>query len=260
METERKGSLNTPDLALAWAEAPWDTAVFGHPVLQFTHLEVRGPAAGGDLAIFEQARDRLGAGLVSCRLDHDRLLESMLLEDHGFRFIEMVFHPELENLQDHTLPDNNGLEAAPASHEDLPAILDIAGSAFRNERFHVDPRLDPALGDRRYRNWVESSLDHDRQRLHVLKEGGRIVAFFVTEHQEDGTCYWHLNAVAPTAQGQGYGRRAWLAMLRLAKQEDAVRIRTCIVARNHRVLNLYARLGFRFPPPLMTFHWVRDQA
>ena len=68
-----------------------------------------------------------------------------------------------------------------------------------------------------------------------------------------------INAVAPGAQGQGYGWRAWQAMLAQAHLEGAERVRTAIVARNHRVLNLYARLGFRFPAPLMTFHWVHPE-
>jgi RimJ/RimL family protein N-acetyltransferase len=180
----------------------------------------------------------------------------MLLEGHGFRFIEMAYHPELDRLESIALPDDT-LMVARATPQDLLEVLEIAGNAFRNERFHVDPRLNPSLGDLRYCNWVKSSLDHPSQRLEVVRDGEQLVAFFVTEMLEDGTCYWHLNAVAPNAQGQGYGRRAWQAMLRKAREEGARRVQTCIVARNHRVLNLYARLGFRFAPPLMTFHWVR---
>jgi GNAT superfamily N-acetyltransferase len=104
---------------------------------------------------------------------------------------------------------------------------------------------------------AKSSIGHPCQRLYVVREGHRLVSFFLTEMLPDGSCYWHLNAVAPDAQGQGYGRRAWLAMLDFAKVSGAKKVRTCIVARNHKVLNLYARLGFYFPPPLMTFHWVR---
>lgn len=253
------GILNTPGLRLAWSEAPWDTAIFGFPVLQISRMEVLDLSAGEDIALFEAARDRLEAGLVSCRLAHERLRESMLLEEHGFRFIEMVFQPELDDLQARDLGDPAGLGVALAEAADLPAVEKIAGSAFRNERFHVDPRLDSALGDQRYRQWVRSSLSHPSQRLYVVWDGGHLVAFFVTEMLADGTCYWHLNAVAPAAQGRGYGRRAWQAMLLRARVEGAKRVRTCIVARNHRVLNLYARLGFRFPPPTMTFHWVKEQ-
>ena len=249
-------AIDTRNLLLDWSEAHWDSVIFGCPVLQITRMEIRGTEADKEFAAFEAARDGLNAGLVSCRLAHDRLRESILLEARGFRFIEMAFHPELDHLEKLVLPSDT-LSVARATSQDLPEVLKIAGNAFRNERFHVDPRLDPKLGDLRYCNWVTSSLDHPSQRLTLVRDGELLVAFFVTEMLEDGACYWHLNAVAPQAQGQGYGRRAWQTMLRQAREEGAHRVQTCIVARNHRVLNLYARLGFRFSPPLMTFHWVK---
>lgn len=253
-----EGVVDTPDLFLKWEEAPWDTAVFGFPVLQISRMEVRGPSAISSMSTYEVARDRLEAGLVSCRMPHGHLKESMLLEDHCFRFIEMAYMPELNNLAGIEFTEKDEIDVRLAGEGDLRALIEIAGSAFRNERFHVDPRLDPALGDERYRRWVKNSLDHPHQRLYVVRDSAQVVAFFLTEMLADGTCYWHLNAVAPHVQGHGYGRRAWQAMLRDAKDAGAKRIRTCIVARNYRVLNLYARLGFSFPPPLMTFHWVRD--
>ncbi|MDW7773262.1 MAG: GNAT family N-acetyltransferase [Desulfobulbaceae bacterium] len=251
------GVVETSGLLLEWTEAPWDTAIYGYPVLQIIRIEVIGPSAPDDLSSFETARDRLGAGLVSCRLPHERLNESMLLEDRGFRFIEMVYLPELDDLKNRSLREQSGLDIRLAVEGDIPALRDIAGSAFRNERLYMDPRLDAELSDERYRRWVHNSLSHPGQRLYVVTGDGYPVAFFITEMFPDGTCYWHLNAVAPEAQGRGYGRRVWNAMLGQAKSAGAVRVRTCIAARNHRVLNLYARLDFRFPPPLMTFHWVR---
>jgi RimJ/RimL family protein N-acetyltransferase len=255
---DAEGAIDTLSLHLEWAEAPWDTAVFGFPVLQISHIAVNDKSAASDFGTFEAARDRLGAGLVSCRMPHERLNESMLLEDHGFRFIEMVYMPELDSLASVEMPEKTDINVGLAGEGDLHALMEIAGSAFHNERFHVDPRLDPALGDERYRRWVQNSLGHPHQRLYVIRDGAQPVAFFLTEVLADGTCYWHLNAVSPQVQGRGYGRRAWQAMLREAKAAGAQRVRTCIVARNFRVLNLYARLGFRFPAPLMTFHWVRD--
>ncbi|MHB8810247.1 MAG: GNAT family N-acetyltransferase [Desulfobulbaceae bacterium] len=257
LREDAAGVVATPGLSLEWAEAPWDTAVFGYPVLQISQIKVLGPSAAGDLSRFEAVRDSLGAGLVSCRLPHECLRESFLLETRGFRFIEMVYMPELDNLRDRGLHRETGLGIRPAEEGDLPALLHIAGTAFRSERFHMDPRLDAGLGDERYRRWVQSSFSHPHQRLYAVSDQGQLVAFFITEMLPDGTCYWHLNAVASDKQGRGYGRRAWLAMLAQAGAAGAQRVRTCIVARNHRVLNLYARLDFRFPPPLMTFHWVR---
>lgn len=252
-----QGAIRSPALELEWSEAPWDTAVYGHPVLQITHMKTHGAVALVELEPFIRARDASNSGLVSCRLLHDRLRESMLLEDIGFRFIEMVYQPELVGLQSSSLADAHGLSVLPATPNDLPEVINAAGRAFGNERFHVDPRLPCSLADRRYENWVQSSLNHAAQRLYVVRDVGVFVAFFVVEHLQDGTCYWHLNAVAPELQGKGYGFRSWSAMLASARDAGAARVRTSIVARNHRVLNLYSRLGFSFPPPLMTFHWVR---
>lgn len=252
------GRIDTRDLLVEWAEAPWDTAVMGAPVLQIANIEVRGANATTDLGPFVDMCDAIGCTLVSCRLPHERLRESMFLEEAGFRFIEMVYQPEITDLSGIDTGGCKGLSASLAENADLNAVLEIAGKAFGNERFHVDPRIPSHVGDVRYQNWVRQTLQHPRQRLYVLRDNGTVVAFFVVEHHDDGTCYWHLNAVAPQAQGKGYGKRAWLTMLARARQEGASRVRTSIVARNVRVLNLYARLGFRFSEPSMTFHWIRS--
>lgn len=253
------GRISTDALLLEWSEAPWDTAIYGQPVLQITRLELSANAPGADAGPFLRARDECASNLVSCRLPVDRLRESMFLEDLGFRFIEVIYAPEIDI--DRVPPlATPPLALSRATDDDLDAVREIAGSAFRNERFHVDPRMPAALADLRYQNWAASALDHPRQRLEVLRDGTSIIAFFVTEMLADGTCYWHLNAVHPDAQGRGYGRRAWHTMLAAASDEGARRVRSSIVARNHRVLNLYASLGFRFPPPAMTFHWVRTGA
>jgi ribosomal protein S18 acetylase RimI-like enzyme len=229
------------------------------PVVQIDNIEVTGSDAPADMRQFEVQRDEIGARLVSCRLPHDRMAESMLLEHCGFRFIEMLYAPELD-LASHVAADTNDLTIASASEADLPALLAIAGASFRHERFKVDPRLDPAISDLRYQNWVATTLAHPTQELYVIRDGASLIAFFVTESLADGTCYWHLNAIAPEAQGQGYGKRVWSSMVDRAKRSGAQRVRTSVVARNNRVLNLYARLGFSFSAPKMTFHWVRPAA
>lgn len=250
------GTLDGASLRLDWHETPWDSALLGSPALNIATIAVLGPSAGREFAAFERARAACGSRFVACRLAADRQAESMLLESAGFRFIEMVCQPVLADLARAALPPYQPLEVALCTADDVAAVEAIAGTAFGHERFHTDPRLPPGIGDVRYRNWVRTSLVHPRQRIHVLREAGRPVAFFVTEALDDGTTYWHLNAVAPEAQGRGIGRRAWLTMIARAAEEGATRVRSSIVMRNLRVLNLYASLGFRFEAPSMTFHWV----
>lgn len=244
-----------PALSLSWSEAPWDEAVCGFPVFQITEMRLGSGDPLPCFTAFEAARQARGVGLVSCRLPHERLAESMLLESRGFRVIEMVYRPRLA-LCVGRAPEVDLLQVREGSEADLPELLAIAGSAFRNERFRVDPRLAPEISDRRYQNWVRSSLGHARQRLRVLWDGPQRVAFFVIELLDDGCCYWHLNAVAPALHGRGYGRRAWLSMLADAAAMGAVAVQSSIVARNAPVLNLYASLGFRFDAPSTTLHWV----
>lgn len=254
--TGLSGTLDGASLQLSWHETPWDSALLGFPALNIATIAVRGPSARTAFAAFEHARAACGSRFVACRLAADRHAESALLEAAGFRFIEMVCQPVLEGIDTLALPPGRPLDVAPGTADDLAAIEAIAGTAFGHERFHADRRLPAGIGDARYRNWVRTSLAHPRQRLHVLSEAGKPVAFFVTEALDDGTSYWHLNAVAPEAQGRGIGRRAWLTMISRAAHEGAMRVRSSIVVRNLRVLNLYASLGFRFEAPSMTFHWV----
>lgn len=248
--------LNGKALHLRWSEAPWDEAVLGYPVIQIERIEMLGSPdrAREEFRQFEQHCASRGVGMVSCRMPHDQLRESMLIEDAQFRFVEMAYRPERALVAEDAWM--HGLVVRPAQHEDLKEVRHIASTAFRNERFYMDPRLNPEVSDIRYGNWALSAFEHPQQRLHVLTDGGQLVSFFVIELQERNVCYWHLNAIADAFQGKGYGLRCWRAMLQWAREQGCASVASSVVARNHRVINLYAKLGFRFAAPNMTFHWI----
>ncbi len=253
------GSIDNAVLAMAWTETPWDSALFGFPVLHISSLACRAPLVQAEEAFvrFEQQRDALGCRFASARVPAADTEASFLLQARGFRVVEMLLHPEFDlDTVAARAPLSAALEVRPAETDSLPALEEIAGAAFGLERFHVDPRVPRGLGDRRYCNWVRSALNHPRQRLLELFDGEQRVAFFVTERLDDGTEYWHLNAVDKQAQGRGIGERAWAAMIDRARGEGARRVRSAIVVRNVRVMNLYAKLGFRFLPPLIGLHWA----
>jgi RimJ/RimL family protein N-acetyltransferase len=249
--------LSAPGLRLTAAVVPWDTEVFGFPVAQIYTLEVTDPLLCATEAYqgFQAWLDTNQVRVASCRLPHDRLRESMFLEAQGFRFVEMVLHPRIEALGGLEIPVDC-ITIVPAQEADLAALQGIAERAFSHERYHLDPRLESYLADLRYGRWVRNSLNHPRQRLLKVLDGERLVACFIVEARKKGEVYWHLTAVSPEYQGQGYGRRVWQAMLRRHGEEGFESVTTTISARNVAVLNLYARLSFRFLPPEMTFHWV----
>jgi RimJ/RimL family protein N-acetyltransferase len=187
-------------------------------------------------------------------LPSDRLRESMLLEESGFRFVEMVYRPALRPLP---VFDASGesVVVGEASPGDLPGIESIAGSAFTTGRFFVDWRLDRDASNRRYRRWVRNSFDDAQHRVLKATLDGDLVGFFIVEHRPDRSVYWHLTAIAPAWQGRGLGKRLWHAMVARHRAEGVERIDTTISAHNAPAMNIYARLGFNFTAPQMTFHW-----
>ncbi len=249
--------LASAGLDLAWVDVPWDTAVLGYPVLHLERVRALGAGAPEALAAVVARWKQQGVGLVSCRLPMPCSAESMLLESAGFRFVEVVYRPEIE-LGMHLAAAarlGDDIQITPAQREDLPVLLPSAAVVFRMGRLHSDPRIDSACADIRYQRWVETALTHATQRVWMLWLRGERLGFFVTEMLADGTCYWHLNALLPRMQGQGHGKRVWMRMLEHAGQAGAKRVATCITAHNCRALSLYARLGFTFAVPWMTLHW-----
>jgi ribosomal protein S18 acetylase RimI-like enzyme len=253
---------------------PWDSAALGVPAAQIRELSLP-PATGGDrrdpddqladelLGAFDAWCREHDVRFAACRLDHLRIRESIALERADFRFVETTYEVGLDDL---------GIVATPAADvviervrpgdPDLAAAIAIAGSAFTTGRFAVDPRLDPAVNGRRYAAWVASSAAAERQIVLGARLLGEVVGFFVVEDVAADTVYWHLTAVAPAAQGRGIGRSLWQAMVARHRAAGARSIRTTISGHNLPVINLYARLGFRFVGSGQTLHrvWTADAA
>lgn len=238
---------------------PWDTDIFGFPVAQISRVEF-GPASAPDRALrqFETWCADHEVRLVSCRLDHTRLLESIALEGLGFRFIEMVYGPRLDSLDGVTAP-RLAMEVTAAERADLADIETIAYDAFSTGRFLLDPRLPADLSRRRYATWVRTSFDTPGQSVLKAVVDGELVGFFIVEQRSDSSIYWHLTAIAPGWQGRGIGMSLWQTMLLRHRAEGATSVATTISGHNEPAINLYARLGFAFRSPQMTFHWLRDR-
>lgn len=247
-----------PCLRLVARHAPHDERALGYPVVAISEIEVidpRGATTAYDDFVRWLARRQVR--LVSCRLAHHRLGESMFLEQRGFRFVEMMLTPSLAPLTPVDI-DADGVTLVEAAAAELPALCAIAGRAFRHERYHVDPRVETAAADQRYANWVADAASHPRQQVLAVREGDQPVGVFVVEHGDDGDVYWHLTAIDPRCQGRGLGTRTWSAMLNRHHAQGMTAVRTRISARNVAVLNLYTKLGFRFGNPEMTFHRCLD--
>lgn len=250
-------SLEADGLLLRASLVPWDTEILKFPVAHIDKITILdNRRLDTDFGTFLAWRDDNKCRLVSCRLHHNQLVESMYLEQNGFRFIEVVLHPKLENLSLIDIPDQ-GLRVLTAARGDFPEVRKIAESAFIHERFQVDLRIGPHFGNLRYGRWVANISSLPKQQLVTIWDNQILIAFFIIEVLDDNSVYWHLTAVAPEHHGKGYGRRTWRAMLAYHQENGQNAVSTTISSQNIKILNLYASLDFRFLPPEMTFHWMR---
>lgn len=235
---------------------PWDSATFGFPVAQIEKLQVSWEAnETPSLATLHTWAAQHDVRHISCRLPGENVREAGLLEDHGFHFIEMVIQPYLADLQTLVIP-RSPVRVEEALPGDLESIVRIAESAFGHERYHIDPHVPAVLADRRYGNWVRSALSsHGPQNVLKLVLDDQIIGFFIIEMAPEDACYWHLTALDPLVHGRGIGMASWQAVLSHLQRIGCDAVATTVAVRNVRVINLYAKLGFRFRDPAMTFHW-----
>jgi RimJ/RimL family protein N-acetyltransferase len=249
--------LESPALRMTYFAVPWDSEIFGFTVAQIDSIELGAGDPSADFLEFQRwCRDH-SVRLTSCRLPHDRLRESAWLEAHGFRFIEMVYRPRFDRLEQEASPAAE-LVIDRALAGDLPALEEIADLAFTTGRFHLDPQLDRALSGKRYRSWVRSSFANPDHQVLKATLDGALVGFFVVE-EADAAAYWHLTAMAPAFQGRGIGESLWRAMMARHRLAGVRAVETTISAHNVAVINLYAKLGFRFGEAQMTFHCTEAQ-
>jgi ribosomal protein S18 acetylase RimI-like enzyme len=248
-------TIGSGDAALDCFVVPWDSTIFGFPVAQISRIDL-GPPGTSTAALFgsfDAWCSELGVRLVSCRLDHTRLRESMDLEAHGFRFVEMVYEPRLDAPLAVAAPLHD-IQVTEATETDLPAIEAVARTAFTTGRYLLDHRLSPDLSHGRYASWVRSAFGSGDQTVLKAELDGELVGFFIVERRPDDRVYWHLTAVAPGWQGKGIGLSVWQTMLRRHAGEGAAGVETTISGHNLAALNLYARLGFTFASAQLTFH------
>ena len=251
-------SIHTDALTLEHFLVPWDTEIVGHPVAEISRLEVsNAEIADQDYREFTCWRDKHEVVLCSCRLSAKRLKESMFLEKKGFRFIELNYMPALSGLQNLDMPGDD-LDVELACIEDLEILAEMAGEIFQHGRFHQDPELGSAIGDKRYRIWMVNSFENPRQTVIKCTRRNEIIGFFVVEHPKRNHCFWSLAGLKAGLQGQGLGKRVWRSLMKWHQSEGIDTISTSITSHNIAVFNLYVSLGFRFPAPLMTFHWTRS--
>lgn len=248
-------TIRTPALHLDYHLVPWDIDILGKPIAQISEVRVSDAReAKRDIQPFLQWCAHQGIELCSCRIPASAMVESMFLEECGFRFVELNYQPILTGLQER-LAITTDIRVELAAVDDRGTLADMAAEVLRHGRLHQDPRIDPALGSKRYRAWMINAFEHPRQRVLKCSLDEAIVGFFVVEYPEPTRGFWSLIGLAPGMQGRGLGKRVWQAVIEHHRREGIHELSTSISSHNVPVFNLYVALGFRFPAPSITLQW-----
>lgn len=160
----------------------------------------------------------------------------------GFQVMEMQFHLT-HGLKD--LPrDNGGAIRRPATAQEAALVLErvAGGDFFTTDRVCLDPAFSPALGGRRYANWIGDLLAAG-ETMTVLLSGGELVGFSATKRRRD-VLEQILVGVFPEAQGRGLGSCAVLSAIDEAVRTGCQRLETSVSSNNPRSLRTHLRAGY----------------
>jgi len=250
--------IKTLSLDLEYFQVPWDTEIFGDPVAEISHIAIKEPAAAKlDFKSFLKWLGALNIQLCSCRLPQAMSSEMMFLQEHEFRFIELHYEPKLIGLE--KIPAYLGsFKVVEASPIDRDFLAEISGINYLHGRFHNDVRLGHQIGNKRYRIWMQNSFTRVDQTVLKCMSGSQIAAYFVVEYPAPNHCHWSLVGMTPEFLGRGFAKDVWRSVMDWHREDGIEVITTGISSHNSPVLNLYVSLGFQFPHPDVTYHWMPD--
>jgi GNAT superfamily N-acetyltransferase len=226
-------------VSFAVAADPWLAEVMRRPVFR-----VHGSGAADEVAkhVAEQR------GFYFAKVATDKVADVQVLSRLGFTVVDTNVTFELTR---EVAVTAEGVEVGELAAGEAEAVLDIAGSAFRYSRFHLDPQVDAALAHHIKREWIQNYVLRKRgDALLVARHGGRPVGFLasIVAH---GTAVIDLVAVATDAHGKGVGSALTAAFAR--RYAGMPRLVGTQVA-NVPSIRLYTKLGFALASSQYVLH------
>ena len=140
------------------------------------------------------------------------------------------------------------VEVSPLEARWAPAVLDVAETAFRYSRFHLDPNVTTLGANRVKREWIRSYIEHRRgDQLLVSLAGDQptgFLALLFAARGERQVGVVDLVAVHPAFQGRGIGRHLVAAAIAACRgRADVIEVGT--QSANVPSVRLYEDMGFR---------------
>jgi ribosomal protein S18 acetylase RimI-like enzyme len=220
----------------------WLSGIFGHAVYR-----VEPKAAAGEItdSLRQHLAGRSDRAMYYAKVDTRDVRTAQALAAAGMSVVDV--NVTLGAAPHTAVPDAPGVRVDDCSAADAPAVLDIAGSAFRYSRFHLDPDVPTELAHRIKREWIANYVSKARgEALLVAHLAGRPAGFLAVIGGMQGERRVRtidLVAVDERAQRRGVGRALVAAFVRrFSPCADLLQVGTQVA--NAPSLALYQRLGF----------------
>jgi GNAT superfamily N-acetyltransferase len=225
---------------------PWLSALFDHPVFQVRPGDAAGGDAGAALTLHAQSQPR---AFYFAKIGVAEVATVAALSRAGMSVVDVsvTFGLAARSApQAQALPA--GIDIREARDADAAAVLDIAETAFRYSRFHLDPLIPRRLANQIKHEWIASYLARRRgECLWIATVEGRPAAFLaVIGGDGHGVRLKTIDlvAVAPSFQQKGIGRTlVHFFLARYAPTCDRLQVGTQIA--NVPSCRLYEASGMR---------------
>jgi hypothetical protein len=241
---------------LRYAEVPWDTAAFGFPVYQL-FVEASYPGFSDDLASLSAhlAPAHDGGALVFTKVPPTDIELLIALGKIGFYPVETQIEAHT-SLADFTWERRfEGLQLRPATPVDVPALLSLARTAFRLDRYHLDPNVSDQQAGVRLEKWLAQGIERgDIVMVFEDRSSSKTIGFCLLQERSDRLVDFLLGAVETRLQGAGIGLVMYGECFLACRDSGFRNLVTRISLHNVDVLNVFAELGCRFRHPRLTVH------
>lgn len=248
IDCERNGVIAAEG---AWSPQDFETLHLGLRTAKITRFmsptaDIAGLCTVADNLIHDA--EQYGIQLLTCRVGSDDCAALSAIQRSGFETVECLLTLERRLDTPAAIPD--GVEFA--HPEDAEICAQIARQAFSYDRFHSDPAVSNAGADNLKAAWAENACRSRADTVFIIRENERIVGFNACLLTEDQSVI-DLIAIAPIAQGRGYGTRLVQAAVSYYTDKTS-RLYVGTQSRNLGSLAMYQRCGFRVSASALTLH------
>lgn len=244
---------------LRFASVPWDAEALGLPVFEVELLNgsPAGRAAAGLESWLSQRREE-GESLAYSRTRWENLDASRRLGRAGFYPVESTVNVSvaLGGFEAPLGPAPAFVRLRVADAAQLPALKELARTAFAADRYHQDPHIPAARADDRFARWIERAFENGEPVFsYEESSSGDLLGFFHVRPSSPRAVDLSLAAIQRALRGSGLGPWMYQEVLRECRRRGFERAFTRASLANLDVVNLYARLGFSFRESVITWHW-----